>query len=91
MVEDELAISNTKTSSSMHFAAGVHRPEEALVAVALRHENLYYGVLWIAFDQPHLFTEEEMRFIITLAGQAGLAASNAHHFMTAEIGSCISD
>jgi len=85
MVEDELAISNTKTSSSMHFAAGVHRPE-ALVAVALRHENLYYGVLWIAFDQPHLFTEEEMRFIITLAGQAGLAASNAHHFMTAEIG-----
>ncbi|MFC1995991.1 ATP-binding protein [Chloroflexota bacterium] len=85
MVEDEIAIPNTKTSSYLHFVSGTPRPG-ALVAVALRHENLYYGMLWIAFDQTHSFTNEEMRFINTLAGQAALAASNAHHFRTAEIG-----
>ena len=85
MREDEVVIPNTTTSSSLNFLPGVPRPG-ALVAVSLRHESLYYGVLWIAFDQPHPFTDEEMRFIITLAGQAALAASNAHLFMTAEIG-----
>jgi signal transduction histidine kinase len=72
-------------SSSLNFVPGKPRPE-ALAVVALRHENLYYGVLWVAFDKPHRFTDEEMRFITTLAGQAALAASNAHLFKTAEIG-----
>jgi PAS domain S-box-containing protein len=85
MIEDEVVISNTKKPSSLHFIPGASRPK-ALVAVALRDETLYYGVLWVAFDQPHPFTDEEMRFINTLAGQAALAASNAHHFRTAEIG-----
>ena len=58
----------------------------ALAAVALYHENRYYGVLWAAFTQPHQFTEEEMRFLSTLAGQAALAAANARLYLTAEVG-----
>ncbi len=58
----------------------------SLMAVALRHEQFYYGVLWIAYDQPHSFTEEEVRFIVTLASQAALAAANTRLFMSAEIG-----
>ncbi|MFN2235739.1 MAG: HAMP domain-containing protein, partial [Anaerolineales bacterium] len=82
---DQIVIPNTTTSQHLNFSPGAPRPG-ALAAVALRHENIYYGVLWIAFDQPHLFAGEEMRFLNTLAGQAALAASNAHLFMTAEIG-----
>jgi PAS domain S-box-containing protein len=83
--EDEIIISNTNIGSSLTFPVGVPRPD-ALIALSLHHENLYYGVLWLAFRRPHNFPTEEKRFLITLAGQAALAASNAHLFRTAEIG-----
>lgn len=59
---------------------------EALVAVAIRHENDYYGVLWLAFDLPHNFNEEEIRFITTLTSHTALAVAKARHFLNAEIG-----
>jgi len=69
---------------------GLDLPEgprpETLVAVALYHENRFYGALWAAYDAPHSFTEEDLRFLSTLAGQAALAASNARLFRTAEVG-----
>jgi PAS domain S-box-containing protein len=58
----------------------------ALMAMALRHEQHNYGVLWIAFDEPHKFSEDEKRFLRTLTGQAALAASNAQLYSSAEIG-----
>ena len=61
-------------------------PPQALLAVALRHENQYYGTLWIAFENPHQFADEEVQYIVTLAGQAALAAANARLFLSAEIG-----
>jgi PAS domain S-box-containing protein len=54
--------------------------------VALRHENEFYGTLWIAFESPHQFVDEEVQYIVTLAGQAALAATNARLFLSAEIG-----
>jgi PAS domain S-box-containing protein len=61
-------------------------PPAALMAVALRHENILYGTLWVAFDQPHDFTEEEKRFLTAIAGQAALAASNARLYLSAQLG-----
>lgn len=61
-------------------------PPAALLAVALRQENTYYGALWVAFDQAHNFSWEEVHFFITLAGYAALAASNARLFLSAEVG-----
>ena len=58
----------------------------ALAAVALRHENRFYGALWIAYDDPHVFPEDEIRFLNTLAGEAGLAAANSRLYASAEIG-----
>ena len=59
---------------------------ESLIAVALKLENEVVGALWLAFDLAHSFSEEEIRFITTLAGQTALAVANARHFLTAEIG-----
>lgn len=59
---------------------------KAMLALALRHESVYYGALWVAYDEPRHFSEEEIRFLNTLAGQAAVAAANAHHYLNAEIG-----
>ena len=59
---------------------------QAILAVPIRQENQFFGALWLAFDNPHQFAEEEVKFIVTLGGQAALAASNARLFLSAEIG-----
>jgi signal transduction histidine kinase len=56
------------------------------MAMPLRHENRNYGVLWAGYDQPHLFSETDVRFLVTLASQASLAASNHHLFQSAQVG-----
>ena len=83
--QDRLVLSNLYRPRLLNFSPGASHPE-SMMAVALRHENLYYGTLWIAYDQPHTFSEEEVRFMVTLGGQAALAAANARLFLTAEIG-----
>ena len=82
---EDLAVSNIKTSSVLNLIPGLPAPN-AFIAVALRNENMYYGTLWLAYNQIHNFTVEERRFIVTLAQQATLAATNAQLFMTAEVG-----
>ncbi len=57
---------------------------ESLMAVALRHENRYYGVLWAAYKKQHIFTESDIRFISTLASQSSLAVANIRLFLAVE-------
>ncbi len=58
---------------------------ESLVAIALRHENRYYGVLWAAYNKQRVFTEADIRFISTLASQAALAVANIRLYLTVEV------
>ncbi|WP_303774275.1 ATP-binding protein [Anaerolinea thermophila] len=58
----------------------------ALAVVAIRYEGEYFGVLWVAYEQPHTFSDEEMRFLSTLAGQVAVAAASARLYAMAEIG-----
>jgi signal transduction histidine kinase/HAMP domain-containing protein len=58
---------------------------ESLIALALRHENRYYGVLWGAYNKQRAFTEADLRFISTLASQASLAVANIRLFLTVEL------
>ena len=57
---------------------------ESLIAVALRHESRYYGVLWAGYKTQHVFSESDIRFITTLASQAALAVANIRLFLTVE-------
>ncbi len=57
----------------------------SLLAFALYYENTYYGVMWVAHDEAHVFSQDEKRFFETLAGQAALAASNARLFRHSEV------
>lgn len=83
--QGRLVISNMSRTRGLELPGGQPRPA-ALLAVAMYHENRYYGVLWAAYDQPRPFSEEDVRFLSTLAGQAALAAANARLFRTAEVG-----
>ena len=83
--QERLVQPNTNRPRLLNFVPGAPRPE-SLMAIALRHENLYYGTLWIAYDQAHIFSEEEVRFMVTLASQAALAAANTRLFLNAEVG-----
>lgn len=83
--QDVLKLSNVTRPSLFSFTE-VNIPPQAILGVALRHENLFYGVLWLAYEQSRQFSEAEVRHIITLGGQAALAAANARLFLSAEIG-----
>jgi len=58
---------------------------ESLIAIALKHENRYYGVLWAAYNKQRVFSEADIRFISTLASQAALAVTNIRLFLTVEV------
>lgn len=83
--QDQVVLKNISRARVLNIAPGYPRPD-ALLALALRHESHFYGVLWLGYDRPHQFTEDEVRFMATLAGQAALAAANAGLFQSAEIG-----
>ncbi len=83
--KDQIVLSNLVRPRLFTIPAGSVRPQ-AVLAQVLRHENQVYGALWIAYESAHIFSDEETRFIAMVAGQAALAAANAHLFMSAEIG-----
>lgn len=83
--QDMISLPNVSRTRRLQFASGSPHPG-ALLALAVRHENYYYGVMWVAYDHPRNFSEEEIRFISTLSGEAALAASSARLYATAEVG-----
>jgi signal transduction histidine kinase len=58
---------------------------ESLIAIALRNERRYHGVLWAAYNKQHIFTEAELQYISTLASQAALAVTNIRLYLTVEV------
>jgi PAS domain S-box-containing protein len=83
--QERVVLTNPSRVRLLSFPAGGARPE-SLLALPLRHENQYYGVLWVVYDTPHSFSEDEIRFQTTLAGQTAMAAANARLFANAEVG-----
>jgi PAS domain S-box-containing protein len=83
--KEVVALNNLSRVRLLTFPPDAPRPE-ALLALPLHHENMFYGALWLAYDSPHQFSEDEIRFMTTIAGQAALASANAQLFANAEIG-----
>ncbi len=83
--KEVVALNNLGRVRLLTFPPNAPRPE-ALLAMPLHHENMFYGALWLAYDAPHQFNEDEIRFLTTIAGQAALASANSKLFANAEIG-----
>jgi PAS domain S-box-containing protein len=83
--QEVLTVPNFSRNRRLQIPAGKSHPG-AIVAFAIRQENHYYGVLWVAYDNSRGFAEEELRFLTTLAGEAALAATSARLYAAAEAG-----
>jgi signal transduction histidine kinase len=81
--QEKIVIPNLSRSRELDLDDSLTQPL-ALLAIALRHENRYYGVLWAGFDQPRMFSDSDIRFVTTLAAQTVLAVANAHLYLNAE-------
>jgi PAS domain S-box-containing protein len=82
---ERLVMPSLARASDLELDSSLAQPA-SLLAVALKHENRYYGVLWAAYDRPRMFSDADIRFVTTLAGQAALAAANAYLFLSVEVG-----
>lgn len=83
--QDVVNLSNLSRSRRLQTAPGAPAPG-ALIALAIRNESHHYGALWVAHDKPRNYSEEEIRFLSTLAGEAAMAATSARLYATAEAG-----
>jgi PAS domain S-box-containing protein len=81
--QEKIVLPNLSRSRELDLDPSLPQPL-ALLAVALRHENRYYGVVWAGFEQPRMFSDSDVRFMTTLAGQAALAVANAHLYLSVE-------
>lgn len=80
-----LTVPNAARARIFNYPPGAPVPG-SIVALPLGKDEDYYGAFWVAFDRPRHFSESQLNFLSTLAGQAYLAASNAQLYATAEIG-----
>lgn len=83
--EPMLIIPSKARIKRMDIPKGVELPS-ALAAIQLRSDDVDSAFIWVAYDEPHRFTDGEIRFLNTLAGQAVLAVSNASLYLSAEVG-----
>jgi signal transduction histidine kinase len=81
--QEKIVLPNLSRSRELNLDPSKPQPL-ALLAVALKHENRYYGVVWAGYEQPRKFSDSDVRFVTTLAGQAALAVANAHLFLSVE-------
>jgi signal transduction histidine kinase len=58
----------------------------AIIAVPLRSEEQFMGILWVAYDQPRSFADSEVQFLQNLAEDVSLALANIRLFHSAELG-----
>lgn len=79
-----VTIENVARARTVLDAATVAGRIQALIALPLRHEANFHGALWLGYDQPHIFSEAEVNFLTTLAGQSAVAVANAKLFEAAE-------
>lgn len=83
--QDLLSLPNVARMHTLQYASGAAHPG-AVLALAVRRDTQYFGVLWVAYDKPRNFSEEQIRFLTTLASEAALAAASARLYATAEVG-----
>ena len=58
----------------------------AIIAVPIRRDNHFMGILWTAYDQPRSFPDSETKFLSNLASDVSLAVTNIRLYKSAELG-----
>lgn len=83
--QDSMILPNIARMRRLNVPTGKPVPG-ALMALPVRHNDRYFGAFWIAYDVSHTFSDAEVRFLSTLAGQIALAAYSSRLYAQAEVG-----
>ena len=83
--EDQLIIANTTRMRRLKLSQQKEKPG-AVLALALRMEETYYGVFWLGFESPRTFDAEQVKFLNVLSYHTSIAAANASLFSKAVVG-----
>ncbi len=72
--------------SALFKTSELGEPVGAVLALPLRSEQRYHGVLWVAFQEPHPWSRNQVNLMTALAGQALTLVENVQLFEAAEGG-----
>jgi two-component system phosphate regulon sensor histidine kinase PhoR len=78
--QGRLVIDYLSRAQAVVDTSALQRPLESLVALPLRQEGDFLGVLWLGYSQVHRFTESELTFLGTLASQATVTIAKVRLF-----------
>ncbi|MDH3943891.1 MAG: ATP-binding protein [Anaerolineae bacterium] len=81
----DLIILNNPSRAGLRHETGMP-PLGALIAAALRSDDQFFGSLWIIYNTPHRFDQDEIDFISSLASHAAFAVANARIYLSAKVG-----
>ncbi|MBN1264508.1 MAG: HAMP domain-containing protein [Anaerolineales bacterium] len=70
-----------RTVLSLH---SLETPINSILAIPLRDEGQFLGVLWLGYQQAHAFTSNEINLLTILAAHLGVSISNARLYHRAE-------
>lgn len=84
--DGRLIVDNLSRPRSVIDAGSLTGKIGSLVALPLSQDQTYYGLIWLGYDRPHAFSDAELNFLVTLAGQASVAVANGRLFDAAEQG-----
>jgi len=79
-----LRIENTARTRTLLDTGRLADRVGAILALPLRTSQRFFGVLWIAYRESHTFTDLEVGFMTTLAGQASVLIENVQLFDTTD-------
>ena len=80
---EKIILSNLNRTQELTLDKSKPQPK-SLLAMALHHENRYYGVVWAGYETIRNFSDADIRFVTTLASQAALALANANLYVNVE-------
>lgn len=84
---DELVLSTLNQVRGTLETADAHKAGiPSLIAIAIRSQDRFQGILWVGYRQPMTIGSSERNLLQTLTGQASILVENARLFATAEGG-----
>ncbi|MCA9971866.1 MAG: HAMP domain-containing protein, partial [Anaerolineales bacterium] len=85
-VAEIMPATSNQIRAELGLPADVDPPVPALIAIALRSNGRFQGVLWLGFRQPHRTSSAERNLLFTMSSQASILVENARLFATADGG-----
>jgi PAS domain S-box-containing protein len=80
----QFILENPSRAKAVLNVNGLRETIDALMALPIHNEDQFVGTIWFGHRQPHVFSANEINIGSIIAGQLGVAISNAYLYQQAE-------